>query len=207
MRTRVKICGITRPEDAAEAARLGADAVGLIFADASPRRVDIAAAAAVRAATPPFVSVVALFMDASAAEVEQVLARVPVDLLQFHGSETRAYCESFPRPYVKVIPMGAAGEPADRMAEHPAAAGFVLDGHGAGEPGGSGRTFDWDRVPGGARPIILAGGLTADNAGRAVRQVRPWAVDTSSGVESAPGVKDARRMAAFISEVRRGTDD
>ncbi|SEO68000.1 phosphoribosylanthranilate isomerase [Aquisalimonas asiatica] len=203
MRTRVKICGLTRAEDARSAAHLGADAIGLVFHDASPRGIDVGAARAIRSALPPFVTVTALFMNASGQRVRHVLDGVAVDLLQFHGDEDAAFCESFSRPYIKVVPMAGGADPGTLMASHPNAAGFVLDGHGAGEQGGSGRVFDWSSVPSSPdRPIVLAGGLHPENVAAAVRQARPWAVDVSSGVESAPGIKDARRMASFISEVQ-----
>lgn len=204
MRTRVKICGITRPDDAVEAARLGVDSIGLVFHESSPRAVDLPTARAVRAAIPPFVTVAALFMDATADRVREVLAGVSVDLLQFHGSESPDYCAGFGRPYIKAVPMAAGSRPEQVLGAHEQAAGFLLDSHGAGEQGGSGVVFDWRAIPDlRGRPLILAGGLTPDNVADAVSQVRPWAVDVSSGVESAPGVKDARRMASFINEVQR----
>ena len=202
MRTRVKICGITRIEDALVAAQAGADAIGLVFAQASPRCVSVAEAAAICRALPPFVSVVGLFVDADAAQVTQALGRVPLDLLQFHGSETPQFCRQFNRPYIKAIAMR---EGIDVHAEDRAfadAAGLLLDAHVAGLSGGSGKTFDWSRVPRGlARPIVLAGGLTPGNVADAIRQVRPYAVDVSSGVEQARGVKDAGKIAAFIEAV------
>ena len=208
MRTRVKICGITRSADAAEAARLGADSIGLVFHDSSPRAVDLQTACAVRAAIPPFVTVAALFMDAPAERVREVLTAVPVDLLQFHGSESPDDCTGFGRPYIKAVPMASGSQPEHVLGAHDQAIGFLLDSHGVGEQGGSGVVFDWQAIPDlRGRPLILAGGLTPDNVAEAVTQVRPWAVDVSSGVESAPGVKDARRMATFISEVQRVQHD
>ena len=204
MRTRVKICGITRPADAAEAARLGADSIGLVFHEPSPRAVAIETACAVRAAIPPFVTVAGLFMDAPAERVRSVLDAVPLDLLQFHGSESAEYCAGFGRPYIKAVPMAPGSQPERVLEEHDRAIGFLLDSHGVGEQGGSGIVFDWRAIPNlRGRPLILAGGLTPENVAAAVTQVRPWAVDVSSGVESAPGVKDVRRMASFISEVQR----
>ncbi|MDN3517753.1 phosphoribosylanthranilate isomerase [Aquisalimonas lutea] len=203
MHTRVKICGLTRPEDAREAARLGADAVGLVFYPASPRLIDVDRARRIRAAVPPFVTVTALFLDAPADEVRAVLDGVAVDLLQFHGSEPADYCEAFGRPYIKGVSMAPGADPAAVLAGHPQAAGFLLDSHGVGERGGTGVAFDWTTVPEARqRPVILAGGLHPGNVADAVRQVAPWAVDVSSGVESAPGIKDAARMARFISEVQ-----
>lgn len=202
MRTRVKICGITRIEDALAAAQAGADAIGLVFADTSPRRVSFDEAAAICRALPPFVAAVGLFVDADAAQVTQALGRVPLDLLQFHGSETALFCRQFHRPYIKAVSMR---EGIDVHAEDRAfadAAGLLLDTHVAGVAGGSGRAFDWTRIPRNlARPVVLAGGLTPQNVADAIRQVRPFAVDVSSGVEQTRGIKDARKIAAFIEAV------
>ncbi|ABI56584.1 phosphoribosylanthranilate isomerase [Alkalilimnicola ehrlichii MLHE-1] len=201
-RTRVKICGITRPEDGRKAAQLGADAVGLVFHERSCRAVDRATAQAVIDALPPFVTVVALFQDPQAAFVRQVLRELRIDLLQFHGDEAPEFCEGFHRRYIKAIPMGEPGDPKAWVARYPSAVGFLLDSHSRGASGGSGEIFDWARVPHDAGvPLILAGGLSPENVGGAVRQARPFAVDVSTGVESAPGVKDPELMAAFISEV------
>lgn len=204
MRTRVKICGITRPGDAREAAALGADALGLVFHPASPRCVTLERAREIASSVPPFVTLVALFMDPEPGMVEPVLERLRPDLLQFHGDERAADCERYGWPYIKAVPM-AGGTDVRRYAQgHPEAKALLLDAHAAGQPGGSGRAFDWSAVPGGLdRPVILAGGLTPDNVHQAVRQVRPYAVDVSSGVESAPGVKDPDRMATFLNEVQR----
>jgi phosphoribosylanthranilate isomerase len=202
MRTRVKICGITRIEDALAAAQAGADAIGLVFADSSPRRVSLDEAVAICRALPPFVTAAGLFVDVDAAQVSQVLGRVPLDLLQFHGSETPQFCRQFHRPYIKAVAMR---EGIDVHAEDRAfadAAGLLLDAHVAGVAGGTGKSFDWSRIPHGlARPVILAGGLTPGNVADAVRQVRPYAVDVSSGVEQSRGIKDARKIAAFIEAV------
>lgn len=201
-RTRVKICGVTRPEHARDAAHLGADAVGLVFHERSPRAVDRATAQAVIDALPPFVTVVALFQDPQAAFVRQVLSELRIDLLQFHGDEAPEFCEGFHRRYIKAIPMGESGDPKAWVARYPSAVGFLLDSHSRGTSGGSGEVFDWARVPHDAGvPLIMAGGLSPDNVGDAVKQARPFAVDVSSGVESAPGVKDPQLMAAFINEV------
>jgi phosphoribosylanthranilate isomerase len=206
VRTRVKLCGMTRVDDALAAARLGADAIGLIFAPSSPRRVSIAQAASIACVMPPFVTRVALFLDQPAAEIERVLAEVPVDLVQFHGREDAAFCRRFHKPWIKVVPMLDVDDVAAFAARYPDAAGFLLDSHRAGAAGGTGTTFDWDRARAALdRPILLAGGLTPENVHEAVTRVRPWAVDASSGVESSPGIKEHARMKAFIDEVRRGS--
>jgi phosphoribosylanthranilate isomerase len=205
-RTRIKFCGMTRVEDALAAARLGADAIGLIFASPSPRRVDAARAEAIALAVPPFVTRVALFLDASADEVARVLNAVPVDLVQFHGREDAAFCRMFGKPYVKVVPMLDVADVPAFARQYPDASGFLLDSHRAGAAGGTGQVFDWDRAVAALdRPILLAGGLRPENVHEAVTRVKPWAVDASSGIESSPGIKDHARMAAFIREVRRGS--
>jgi phosphoribosylanthranilate isomerase len=205
MRTRVKICGLTRAEDAREAARLGADAIGLVFYPKSPRAVNAEQALRVLQGLPPFVSVVGLFVDPTETDVRQVLERVPLDLLQFHGEEPAALCAGFGRPWIKAIRMRegidlrAAGQP------YGAATGLLLDSYQPGVPGGTGVGFDWDRIPRElASKIVLAGGLTPANVASAVRSLRPYAVDVSGGVESAKGIKDPAKMAAFMREVRHG---
>ncbi len=205
MRTRVKICGFTRPDDALEAARLGVDAVGLVFYGRSPRHVDIDRAREIALALPAFVTTVGLFVDAAPAQIEAVLARVPLGLLQFHGDESPADCERYGLPFIKAVRM-AEGVDLQREAERfQAACGLLLDAWHPAVPGGTGERFDWDRIPGGLPlPVILAGGLTPDNVAAAIRQVRPWAVDVSSGVESAKGIKDPAKMAAFLREVNHG---
>lgn len=203
MRTRVKICGITRPGDAAEAARLGVDAIGLVFHPHSPRAVDPDAAAAIVRGIPPFVAAVGLFVDAPAEAVRAVLAIVPLDLLQFHGREPAEYCRAFGRRYVKALAVSAGSDPAAQAARYPDAAAWLFDTAVDGRSGGTGRTFDWGHLPQGLeRPVILAGGLDPDNVAAAVRAVRPYAVDVSSGVEAAKGIKDPARMAAFMRGVR-----
>lgn len=203
-RTRVKICGFTRAEDARKAAILGVDAVGLVFHAESPRHVKIGQAQAITAALPPFVSVVALFADAGSERIREVLAAVQVDLIQFHGDESPDFCRAFGRPFIKAVRMREDAEVA-ALAERYAAAGasgLLLDAYHPGVKGGTGSGFDWSRIPRQcALPIVLAGGLTPENAAEAVRQVRPYALDVSSGVESAKGIKDAAKMAAFIKEV------
>ena len=201
--TRIKCCGMTRVEDALLAARLGADAIGLVFTARSQRRVELSQATEIRRALPPFVTTVALFMDDDAALVHEVMRVVQPDLLQFHGQEDDAWCAQFGQRYLKAIAMGE-GEPAlSRLHDYPRAAGLLLDGHGLGEAGGSGRVFDWSRMPSGLlQPLILAGGLNPHNVAEAIRIARPWAVDVASGVEASPGIKDAAKMAAFIAAVR-----
>ena len=202
--TRIKCCGMTRVEDALLAAQYGADAIGVIFTARSRRRVDIAGARAICAALPPFVSTVALFMDDEPAYVRQVLREVQPDLLQFHGDESDEWCAQFGHRYLKAIAMGEGAAALPRLRTYPRAAGLLLDGHGLGEAGGSGKAFDWSLMPADlAQPLILAGGLTADNVAHAVRVARPWAVDVSSGIESAPGIKDPAKMHAFIEAVRQ----
>ncbi|HEY0502011.1 MAG TPA: phosphoribosylanthranilate isomerase [Lysobacter sp.] len=203
LRTRIKFCGMTREQDIALAGELGVDAVGLVFAQRSPRRLDIARAAALRAAAMPFVDVVALLMDSPADFVREVIAQVQPTLLQFHGDEDEAYCRSFGLPYLKAVAMG--GEVgADAWTHHPGAAALLLDSHARGAGGGTGRTFDWSRIPRGiGRPFLLAGGIGPDNVFDAVRRVQPWGVDVSSGIESAPGEKDPAKMRRFVLEVRR----
>lgn len=205
MRTRVKICGITRPEDGRQAAVLGADAIGMVFLPGSPRDVSLPVAREIIATLPPLVTVVALFMDPSPDEVERVLAALPVDLLQFHGSEPPEFCRAFGRRYMKALAMAEGGAAAAAQAErYPDAAAFLLDSHAAGQQGGSGQTFDWSQIPTDLpRPLLLAGGLHAGNVAAAIQEHRPYGVDVSSGVEAVKGIKDAARMAAFINEVRR----
>lgn len=205
MRTRVKICGITRPEDALVAAVAGADAIGLVFVDASPRRIDPAAARAIVAGLPPFVSVVGLFADAPAERVRAVLGQVPLDLIQFHGRETPEACRAFGRPYIKAVRMDSGTDVRAEAGRFADAAGLLLDSFHPQLAGGTGETFDWARVPRDlGRPLILAGGLTPDNVAAAIAAVRPYAVDVSSGVELSKGIKDAAKIAAFISGVRDG---
>jgi phosphoribosylanthranilate isomerase len=201
--TRIKCCGMTRVGDALLAARLGADAIGLVFTPRSRRQVAPARAREIVAALPPFVTTVALFMDDEEALVRQVIDDVAPTLLQFHGGESDDWCAQFDRPFLKAIAMGEGASALPRLRDYPRAAGLLLDGHAAGEAGGSGKAFDWSLLPGDlAQPVILAGGLHAGNVGDAVRAVRPWAVDVASGVESAPGIKDPARLEAFIRAVR-----
>ncbi len=202
MRTRVKICGITRIEDGLAAAAAGADAIGLVFHPPSPRAVDIEQARAIATAMPPFVSVTALFVDAGRERVREVLDAVPVDLLQFHGHEPAQDCEGFGRPWIKAVAMREGVDLAAVMNEYAAAAGILVDAWHPELPGGSGERFDWDLLPADpVRPLILAGGLNAGNVGEAVNRVRPWAVDVSSGVEREKGIKDPDAMTRFVRAV------
>lgn len=199
MRTRVKICGITRVEDALAAARAGADAIGLVFAEQSPRHLSLDQAAAIVRALPPFVSVVGLFVDAERGRIDEVLRRVALDLLQFHGTESPEQCRLYHRPYIKAISMKPDVNVTALEALYSDAAGLLLDSDHPTLAGGSGAHFDWTRVPRDlAKPVILAGGLTPANVAEAIRVVRPYAVDVSSGVEQSKGIKDAAKMIEFI---------
>ncbi|NDV13101.1 phosphoribosylanthranilate isomerase [Crenobacter caeni] len=203
---RVKICGITRVEDGVEAARLGVDAVGLVFYPKSPRNVSIARASAIIAALPPFVTVVGLFVDATREWVDTVLAECALDMLQFHGDETPEFCASFHRPYLKAVRVRAAADLTAAARRYAGARAMLADAFVEGVHGGTGTSFDWSLIPQDLPlPLILSGGLDPDNVEEAVRAVRPSAVDVSSGVESAKGIKDAARMAAFISGARHGS--
>ncbi len=202
MRTRVKICGITRPEDGRRAAELGADAIGLVFVGRSPRNVDARRARAICEALPALTGTVGLFMDAPPEQVRSVLDRVPLNWLQFHGNEDAEYCRQFGRPYIKALPMGSPGS-VDYDA-FPDAAALLLDAHAAGGMGGSGQRLDWARLIPPERAWILAGGLGPDNVAEAVRTLRPPAIDVSSGVESAPGIKSGNLMDQFMRGARNG---
>lgn len=207
-RTRTKICGITRVEDGLAAASAGADAIGLVFHGASPRNVAVAQAAAICAALPPFVTTVGLFVDAPAAKIFDILQKVPLDLLQFHGDESGEYCRSFSRPYIKAIRMADGVDLQMAAAEYSDGRGLLLDAYHKGIPGGTGETFDWSRIPANlALPVILAGGLEPSNVSEAVRTVHPYAVDVSSGVEAAKGIKDAAKIEAFIRGVNTANGD
>lgn len=199
---RVKICGITRSDDALAAAAAGADAIGLVFVPGSRRRVSIDQAQAICRTLPPFLTRVGLFMNAPDSEIEAVLARVPLDCLQFHGEESPDFCTAFHRPWIKALAMGGDALPDWRL--YAGADALLFDSHGGGKLGGSGHRFDWRLLEVPARPWILAGGLDPDNVGQACRDLRPDAVDVSSGVEIEPGIKDHKRMQAFIEAVRHG---
>lgn len=200
---RSKICGITRIEDALAAVEVGADAIGLVFYGKSPRAVSIEQAAAILQALPPFVTSVGLFVDMPRDELQQLLQRLPLDLLQFHGDESPADCEGHGRPYIKALRVRPGEDVAAAMAPYAGARGILLDTFVEGVPGGTGASFDWSLVPeNAAKPIILAGGLDAGNVATAIRQVRPYAVDVSGGVEASKGIKDAGKIRAFVRAVR-----
>jgi phosphoribosylanthranilate isomerase len=203
MATRIKICGITRPEDAWRAAELGADAIGLVFYEPSPRNVSIEQASEILDILPPFVTSVGLFVNASADEIHNILELLNLDLLQFHGDEPPEFCASFDRPWIKAIRM-AEGVDLQAEAERYADAwGLLLDAYHPALPGGTGESFEWERVPDDLpTSVILAGGLRAENVGEAIRTVRPYAVDVSGGVEAEKGVKDWGKMADFVAAVR-----
>lgn len=204
MRTRIKICGITRPEDAQAAASLGVDAIGLVFHEDSPRSVDIARAAAIAEALPPFVDAVALFVDAGPAAVRDVLATVRIDVLQFHGEEAPEYCRAFGLPYIKAVRMREGVDLEAAGHRYADACALLLDAWSPGAPGGTGTSFPWRALPAGLRlPVMLAGGLHAANVAEAMSIMRPYGVDVSSGVEASGGIKDRARMREFARAVMR----
>lgn len=203
--TRIKICGITRVEDALAAARAGADAIGLVFHAASPRAVSIEQARTVVKALPPFVTTVGLFVDAAEETIRSVLDQVPLDLLQFHGDEPDTFCQRFARPYIKAVRV-RPGDDLDALAANwPGASGILLDSYKPGVPGGTGETFDWSMIPAQRSwTLVLAGGLQSQNVRQAIDLIAPWAVDVSGGVEATKGIKDIDKINAFIHEVKRG---
>jgi phosphoribosylanthranilate isomerase len=217
-RTRVKICGITRVEDALAAARCGADAIGVVLWPGSPRNVSLEQARSIAAVVPPFVSIVGLFVEPAPEHVRAAIATVPLDLLQFHGAETPEFCRGFGRRYLKAVPVAANATEADLLeyaTRYRDACGLLFDAPPSGGlPGGTGQTFDWNALPRNLpRPLVLSGGLNVANVGAAIRRMRPWAVDVSSGVEAQGaggrtirGTKDPARIAAFIEEVRNADD-
>jgi len=207
--TRIKICGLTRVEDALIAANAGADAIGLVFYEQSSRHISIGQAAVLVAMLPPFVTVVGLFVNPKVEFVRQVMASVPLDMLQFHGDEPAKFCVQFSRPYLKAIRVKAGVDLVQCTFNFRSAKGLLLDAHVDGLPGGTGTSFDWSLIPQKLPlPVILSGGLTAKNVASAIKTVQPYAVDVSSGVEaegvdSGKGIKDAVKITAFISEVKR----
>lgn len=207
-RTRVKICGITRPEDGMAAAYAGTDAIGLVFYEKSPRYVRIKQAEAICAVLPPFVTTVALFVDASERQVQTVLKALPINLLQFHGSESAQDCGRYGIPWLKAIAMQPESNPVETMQAYPDASGFLLDAWQPDTFGGGGLSFDWDQMPAPDKhPLVLAGGLTPENVEQAVQQTRPFAVDVSSGVEISKGIKSTQKIEAFIRGVERGDEN
>lgn len=206
MRTRVKICGITRAEDAAVACRAGADAIGLVFYAPSPRNVDVTAAGMIARSLQPFVTVVGLFVDPDAAVVEQVLRSVRLDLLQFHGEESPQFCARFGVPYIKAVRVRPEMDLIEYARRYDGARGLLLDAYVSGMHGGTGTHFDWGLIPADIDlPLVLSGGLTPQNVGEGIRRVRPWGVDVSSGVEAAggsKGLKDPARIRDFMAGVR-----
>ena len=202
MRTRVKICGITRVEDALAAVQLGADAIGLVFYPPSPRNIDLQQAIEIVKKLPPFVSIVGLFVDASQNEIRNILAALHLDLLQFHGNETPGDCRKYGIPYMKAIRVRADSNLVQYAADYADAKALLLDAYAEGIAGGTGQVFDWQLIPQNLpSPVILAGGLNADNVTEAIRQVQPYAVDVSGGVEKSKGIKDADKIAAFMRGV------
>lgn len=203
MRTRVKICGITRAQDAIKAVELGADAIGMVFYEKSPRAITIDEARAIIQKLPPFVSVVGLFVNPSPKDVAAVLHRVTLDLLQFHGDELPSECSAYGKPYIKAVRVQESTDIAAEVKKYATARGILLDTHDPNLPGGTGRVFDWTKIPRGLeKPIILAGGLTPENVWQAITKVRPFAVDVSGGVEIEKGIKDIEKMTAFMRGVQ-----
>lgn len=200
-RVKVKICGLTRDEDVKVAVAAGADAVGFVFT-ASPRRISIETAIRLSNYVPKGVLRVGLFLGQDRSEIDRVINSVSLDVLQFHGSETEQECSVFGLPWLKAVAMENTESIQQAESDYPGAMGLLLDSHVAGERGGSGKSFDWSLSRPVAKSIWLAGGLNAANVGQAIRVVRPFAVDVSSGVESAPGIKETSRILEFIKAVR-----
>lgn len=205
MPTTIKICGFTREADARDAIDLGVDALGFVFYSRSKRAVTAEQLTWLRQ-LPPFAQLTALFVNPTAETVREVLTHLPIELLQFHGNEAPQFCQQFGRRYIKAVPMEGldASQAHAYMAQHQQASGFLLDNYGISEIGGSGTVFDWAKIPDNApTPLIMAGGLHAENVGQVIQAVQPYGVDVSSGVESAPGVKSAEKMATFMAAVRQ----
>jgi phosphoribosylanthranilate isomerase len=204
MRTRVKICGITRRQDAEFAIEKGADALGLVFYEPSPRAVTVAQAQQIVDDLPPFVSIVALFVNADKETVLACLESVRVDILQFHGDEPAEFCEQFSKPYMKAIRMKEGVDLVELALRYKSASALLLDSFQAGVPGGTGLTFDWSMITKVDKPIILAGGLNVENVAMAIEKVQPYAVDVSGGVEQSKGIKDHQKISTFMQEVAHG---
>lgn len=201
MKPRIKICGLTRTEDVIAAVAAGADAIGLVFYEKSPRYVTAQLAHDLAQLIPPFVTLTGLFVNADPADVEQILSRVPLNLLQFHGDENEAYCRQFNRPYLKALRVQPGMDLLQCAALFPSAQAVLLDAFCAAY-GGSGKVFDWQLIPPSlGKPMVLSGGLNADNVAQAIARVHPDALDVSSGVEIAKGIKDAQKMRCFVAAV------
>lgn len=202
MRTRVKICGITRIEDALSCATLGVDAIGLVFYAPSPRNVTIKQATDIVAALPPFVTIVGLFVDATPSFIQKVLSHIKLDVLQFHGDETPEQCAQYNLPYMKAVRVKPDTNLLQYCTDYAEAQALLLDAYVDGTHGGTGLTFDWNLIPKNLpKPIVLAGGLNADNAAEAISQTGPYAIDVSGGVESAKGIKDIKKIVALLAAV------
>jgi phosphoribosylanthranilate isomerase len=207
-RIRVKICGITRPQDALAAAMAGADAIGMVFYPGSQRCISIDTANAIIASLPPFVTTVGLFVDASRDQINSVLRNVSLDMLQFHGSESQQDCLGYAKPYIKAIRMKAGLDLMQQLKMYDKSTGLLLDTYVEGVAGGTGQTFNWEMIPANVdKPLILAGGLNAGNVADAIRRVRPYAVDVSGGVEASVGIKDAGKLTEFIQQIRKFNSD
>ena len=203
MQTRIKFCGMTNEQDVMRAIDLGIDALGFVFVNDSPRYLTVDQARELTKKVPPFVIKVGLFMNSEKKDIDRVLNNVRLDLLQFHGDEDEEYCLQFQRPYIKAVPMGSISSVTDYCKKYSSVTGFVFDSHTLGQMGGSGKTFEWSKLPKQLeKPVILAGGLTPQNVAQAIHAVRPYAVDVSSGIEASKGVKDPAKMELFIKEVR-----
>jgi len=202
LRVRVKICGITRVADALAAVAQGADAIGLVFYAPSPRAVSIEQAAAIAKQIPAFVSVVGLFVNAEESFVNDVITQVPLDLLQFHGDETPEQCARYGLPFIKAVRVKSDTNLVQCAKDYSASRALLLDTYTEGVAGGTGHVFDWGLIPSDLnKPVVLAGGLTAENVALAIQQVKPYAVDVSGGVEASKGIKDAAKIAAFMQQV------
>jgi phosphoribosylanthranilate isomerase len=204
MRTRVKICGITRRQDAEFSVEMGADALGLVFYPPSPRAVTVAQAKQIVSGLAPFVSLVALFVNAEEEDVKACLSALPISLLQFHGDESPEYCEQFAHPYMKALRMRHDIDLKAEVERYSSASAILLDSYQPGLPGGTGQVFDWSVIEGIDKPLILAGGLDSNNVMAAIEQVRPYAVDVSGGVELEKGIKDKQKISDFMQEVING---
>jgi phosphoribosylanthranilate isomerase len=211
MKTRIKMCGLTRKEDIKAACDAGADALGFVFYPPSPRNVSVEVAKTLMASVPAFVTTVALFVDADVSFVEQVISETNVDLLQFHGDESPEYCTQFTRPYIKAIRAQSKPMLEENIKKHPQAKAILLDSYVQGIPGGTGKTFDWSMIPEcDGQPLVLAGGLNETNVANAVSKVSPWAVDVSGGIEADKGIKSNAKMQQFAQQVlnsKRGQHD